>query len=120
MKSKVLFWILGGLALLLLFTFYDPQIWPFPKCPFKSITGLMCPGCGSQRAIYQTLHGNIGEAMRLNALFLPVVLYALIGGMTASLFPSRWPEVKTKFYGLRAAYVALAVVVLFWIGRNLF
>ena len=25
----------------------------FPKCPFRFITGLQCPGCGSTRACYQ-------------------------------------------------------------------
>ena len=30
----------------------------FPSCPFKSVTGLDCPGCGSQRAIYELLHLN--------------------------------------------------------------
>src|SRR5688572_26415576 len=31
----------------------------FPRCLFFSITSLHCPGCGSQRAIHELLHGNI-------------------------------------------------------------
>jgi len=119
MKSKVLFWMVAGTAFLLLFIFYNPQIMPFPKCPFKSITGLQCPGCGSQRAIYQVLHGNFAESFRLNYLFLPAIFYGLIGGFTANFFPSQWPVIRKKFYGLTAAYVALIIILLFWIARNI-
>ncbi len=40
----------------------------FPKCPFHTITGLYCPGCGSQRAIHDMMHLNIFEAINHNAL----------------------------------------------------
>lgn len=120
MKDKIFIWIAGGIALILLFTFLDPSVFPFPKCPFKSLTGLECPGCGSQRAIYHVLHGNIAESIRLNILFLPAIFYGLIGWVTSSFMPSYWPVVQRKFYGLTAAYVALTVIMMFWIGRNLF
>ena len=119
MKSRVLFWIALGTAFLLLFLFYDPHIMPFPKCPFRSITGFQCPGCGSQRAIYHVLHGNITESFRLNYLFLPAILYGLAGWFTANVLPSKWPGVKKKFYGLEAAYIALTIILIFWITRNI-
>jgi hypothetical protein len=118
-KSKVLFWTVIVAAFLLLFIFYDPHIMPFPKCPFRSITGFQCPGCGSQRAIYHVLHGNFAESFRLNYLFLPALFYGLTGWVTATILPSRWPGIKKRFYGLEAAYIALVVILLFWIGRNI-
>lgn len=120
MKNKIFIWIAGGIVLFLLFTFFDPSAFPFPKCPFKTLTGLECPGCGSQRAIYHALHGNFAESFRLNLLFFPAIVYGGIGLITERMLPSYWPVIQKKFYGLAAAYIALALIVLFWIGRNLF
>jgi len=33
--------------------------------------------------------------------------------------PDGWTAVQQKWYGRNAAYVALAIIVVFWIGRNL-
>lgn len=85
----------------------------------RALTGWLCPGCGSQRAIHQALHGNFISSFYLNPLFLPGVAYALIGFVICLLFPTKWPMIKSKFYGRTAAYVALAVIVVFWVGRNI-
>src|ERR1700743_3243391 len=54
-------------ALLVVYFLYNPVKYRFfPKCPFYSLTGFACPGCGSQRAIYNLLHGNILKAIRFN------------------------------------------------------
>ncbi len=106
--------------IVILYGLFNPDQLPFPKCPFHSLTGLLCPGCGSQRAMYQLLHGHVGAAFKLNQLFLPSVFYALGGFVTANIFPASWPMVRQKFYGLNAAYISLVVILVFWILRNLF
>jgi len=57
---------------------FPPQEYHFyPICPFYAVTHLLCPGCGGTRALYYLLHGNISEALRLNAmvtLLAPVAL----------------------------------------------
>jgi len=48
-----------------------------PPCPFHACTGLYCPGCGSTRALYSLMHGDLPQAMAMNPLLvvaLPVVL----------------------------------------------
>lgn len=62
--------------------FADPaKLFFLPSCPFHTLTGLYCPGCGATRAMHQLAHGNFGVALRLNALAvcgLPlVILFAL-------------------------------------------
>ncbi|WP_413254481.1 DUF2752 domain-containing protein [Streptomyces europaeiscabiei] len=61
----------------------DPaQPGPFPACPFRAVTGLDCPGCGSLRALHQLTRGHMVAAADCNALllaFLPVAA----GGMAA-------------------------------------
>jgi hypothetical protein len=44
-----------------------------PPCPFRSLTGLWCPGCGLTRATHHLLHGDVLGALRYNAL-LPFVV----------------------------------------------
>src|SRR5215210_2199200 len=54
----------------------------YPPCPFRAVTGLDCPGCGTTRALRQLLTGHPGAAVGLNALtvlLLPFVVYAWLG-----------------------------------------
>lgn len=106
---------------LIIFFKIDPNLYPFfPKCPFWVITGLKCPGCGSQRAIHQLLHLNIAHAFKHNpfvVLYLPYVLLGIyleyLGGN------KKFPRIKNLFYGKRAALLILCSIILFWIGRNI-
>jgi hypothetical protein len=57
---------------------FDPVETHFsPICPFYVLTGLYCPGCGSTRAVYQLLHGNLLGALSMNPLMvvsLPILV----------------------------------------------
>jgi 4-hydroxybenzoate polyprenyltransferase len=48
-----------------------------PKCPFRLLTGLSCPGCGFQRALHALLHGRIFEAASYNLYLVYAGPYAL-------------------------------------------
>ncbi len=37
-------------------------------CPFRAVTGLLCPGCGMTHAVAAILHGDPGSAMEYNML----------------------------------------------------
>jgi len=80
----------------------------FPPCPFHAVTGLYCPGCGSTRATYHLLHGNIAGVFRSNALYIPCLLFVLMLLLRPRL--AKRPLVAAGF---------LAVVLAFWIMRNL-
>lgn len=41
-----------------------------PPCPFLSLTGLFCPGCGSTRTLHALLHGDLATAMAMNPLLV--------------------------------------------------
>lgn len=79
----------------------------------------MCPGCGSQRAIHQVLNGRPLEAMQLNPLLLPGLLYITVGLVLPALRPSLYARLRPVVFGSRAAWIALAVIIVFWIGRNI-
>ena len=68
--------ILIGLAVLYCFNPID-YLW-MPKCPFKMITGLQCPGCGGLRATYALLHGHVKEALHYNYFLVYAGPYAFL------------------------------------------
>ena len=58
----------GSAAVLYLFN--PAQSGFYPICIFHSTTGLLCPGCGSLRAMHQLLHGHVLTALRYNLLLV--------------------------------------------------
>ncbi len=91
----------------------------FPPCPFRAITGLDCPGCGTGRALHQLLRGRPDVAFGLNPLaivLVPVLLYALATIGSYALRGTPLPAVRLPSW---APGVALVVVLTFAVLRNL-
>lgn len=42
-------------------------------CPYKSIIGIDCPGCGMQRSFIQLLKGNFIESFIIYPALLPIM-----------------------------------------------
>jgi len=92
----------------------------YPKCIFHEITGLYCPGCGSQRAVSALLHGRLFEAVDYNLLLVvsaPFILY--------SAFVFCWNAFSKRkmrqalFYSPTFVWMAFAFVLLFAVLRNM-
>ncbi|MFV0418170.1 MAG: DUF2752 domain-containing protein [Dysgonomonas sp.] len=92
----------------------------FPQCPFHSLTGLDCPGCGSQRAIHYLLHLQIKRAFLSNPLLVTIIPYILLG-VYIEYFggKEKYPRIRQILFNKNAAYIILSAIILFWIGRNL-
>ena len=91
----------------------------FPSCPFKSVTGLDCPGCGSQRAIHELLHLNFKKAFEYNALLVLSVPYLLL--LIVFNFESvkqRFPKLERILFGWKSVWIITIIVILFFIFRN--
>jgi hypothetical protein len=121
---KVLKWSIVLVALVAgvsLYYLLDPADYDFfPSCPFYTLTGYKCPGCGSQRAIHHLLNLDIPSAFRENALLvtaLPYILGAFLFDYTK--LGEKYPRVKKTLYGLTAIIIACVIAVGFWIFRNL-
>lgn len=96
-----------------LYTYPPAETSFYPRCVFKSATGLDCPGCGSTRAAHAILHGRFGDAFRLNPmLFLAGAVFAFA---TPSLLRGEQPAFMTHRWFGRAV---LAVLLVWWVGRN--
>ena len=99
----------------LFYYFFDPGTHPgFLACPFRTLTGLLCPGCGSQRALHDLLHGDLAEAFSHNALMISALPLA---GLQFGL--ARWP-VTAPWLTPRRVAVFWAVMAAGWgILRNI-
>lgn len=117
--GAILFVLIVGGLIFYLFSPEDSHF--FPQCPFHYLTGFDCPGCGSQRAIHHLLHFRLVDAFFSNPLLIVAIPYALLG-IYIEYFEGKekHPRIKQLFYSRNAIIVTLVVIVLFWIGRNLF
>ena len=92
----------------------------FLKCPFRAVTGLQCPGCGSQRAVHELLHFNFGNAWHYNPLLILAIPYAAAGFVFSSdRVKMKFPRTRKFLFGSRAIYMILLLILIFWIVRNL-
>ncbi len=122
-KAAIIIALLAILpAALILYSRFNPEdsIF-FPRCIFLTLTGLQCPGCGSQRAIHQLLNGNIGAAFRYNAIVVLAIPYISLWAIF-SLIEDKYlyaRKLKQKLYHGTAVYIVLIIIVSFGIIRNI-
>lgn len=82
----------------------------FPKCPFYLLSGWQCPSCGTSRAIYHFLHGDILGGLAYNPFILVswpllcIVVYLLWRKNTSHL--------------LIALRIYIVLFFVWWILRN--
>ncbi len=91
----------------------------YPPCPFKILTGLDCPFCGSLRATHELLHGNVSTAIDYNALTVFVILpvtRALLIVWSVQRWRGERFEVNTPRW---VSAVAIVGVITFKVVRNL-
>lgn len=95
-------------------------------CPFRLITGLPCPGCGITRATLLCLHGNIYEALILNANFIlvigflccsiPLFIWDLCSGFIHKLFLS----ITSSRIFKRSFHIFIILELIYWFIRIIY
>lgn len=97
---------------------FSPDGAPPLRCPFKTLTGLDCPGCGSQRAFQALLKGDFATAWAYNPAALiapPLAIFFII----TEAGRDRWPRFHARMMSIWViAAIGLAVIV-WWVARNL-
>lgn len=91
----------------------------FPQCPFYRLSGLYCPGCGSQRAIHSLLHLDFAGVVNHNLLFLPAALllvYHYSYTWMNKIFGYGLPNL---LYKKATPWAILGAILLFGLLRNL-
>ena len=111
-------WLVSAGGAAYLFFFQPGRSGIFPACPFRTLTGLNCPGCGATRGLHQLLHGHFIAAFELNPLMfllLPMLGYALIAYTRSAITGHPMPQ-----FSLAPKYGWLLTVLIlgFWVVRN--
>ncbi len=96
----------------------DPnQPGQYPGCPFLAVTGYWCPGCGSARALYALVHGDLPTALARNPIVPFVVVYLALSGLA-------WARRRVtgappgRFAPSWMLHVLWVGLTLFWVLRN--
>lgn len=91
----------------------------YPSCPLLWATGLYCPGCGTLRLLHALAHGRPDVAFGLNPLVF--VLLPVFGYLWArwTLRSARGLPMASRLLRPGPAYALVAVVLVFWVLRNL-
>ena len=98
-----------GIAGLVLLALFNPENTPmYPRCPFYVLTGYKCPGCGTLRAIHKMLHLQFSEAFAYNPLLMFAIPFIALISFSS--------KVARNHYVSR---IVVALVLLYWIGRNI-
>lgn len=118
-RPLTIVFIFAGLGLLALYIFVDPSSGFYPRCIVKSLTGLSCPGCGTQRAVHALLHGNFSDILRFNALLLLEI--PILGLLFLAALPLKISPSLNRILSSRIFIISLLLIIIFWtIIRNIF
>jgi len=106
-----------------LYSQFNPEdVKYFPKCPVYTFTGYKCPGCGSQRAIHQLLHGNIYSAFKLNPfiiLMLPYMFTGIYIEYIADKTHTVTAKIRSILFGKWAIILIGIFMIIYTIARNI-
>lgn len=89
-----------------------------PRCPFRLLTGLLCPACGGTRMAYDLMHGHLEAAWLDNRLLLltsPFALALLLRWAVEGLRGRHWRPTLSP----RAQALILATAASWTLARNL-
>ncbi|MFJ9612381.1 DUF2752 domain-containing protein [Streptomyces noursei] len=88
-------------------------------CPFRMLTGLLCPFCGGTRMAYDLMHGDVPTAFQDNAVLLalgvPALAYVLVRWLVAGVRGRR----RSLKLTARGNAVVLGIAAVWMVGRNL-
>lgn len=91
-----------------------------PGCPWRTLTGLDCPGCGGTRALYALTRGDVALAVDHNVLV--VALLPVLVAVWMLWFARRIGQGRDARAPLPPAVASMGfaiTVTVFWVVRNL-
>jgi hypothetical protein len=125
--DRALAWatLLGLSAVFIISAIWRPADEPtIILCPFRAITGLLCPGCGMTRAFCALGHLEFRRAVHFNALSPILFLSFMMMWVGAAATLLDLQKVRAMVSRLRpnttAAVTILVLVMVWWVVRLAF
>lgn len=90
-----------------------------PACPWRQLTGLYCPGCGSLRAIHAITRLRFDQAFAYNilfAIFLPFLFWFFAVNLVIAF---RGPDKVKSFLDPSLSKALLGVILVYFVIRNI-
>jgi hypothetical protein len=109
-------------VLMIVYGIHNPETSTnFPRCPFRLLTGYLCPGCGSQRALHYILNMQLNKSLMANALLvysIPVIIFLFFieSFKTKSVLAQKLYAV---FFHSIFILIYLGIIIVWWIFRNI-
>ena len=85
------------------------------RCPFKTLTGIDCPGCGFQRSVIQLIQGNFHNSFVLYPATIPLLLFFSYG-IADGLYKLDTPKSTIK----KTFFIINGTIILVSYGIKLF
>jgi hypothetical protein len=105
--------VCGGMVIVagvVLFCFDPTRYHFYPTCIFHRTTGLLCPGCGSLRALHQLLHGYFITAFRFNPLLVVSLAALAVMGVLYQVRKQTLPWFKPRWlWALGIVFLAVSI-----------
>lgn len=103
---------------ILLFFFWKPVVSLFGACPFYTLTGLWCPGCGATRMFLALKSFDLWSAFRYNPLVFLLLAYLVILLILCNLNLFFGWTAYRKIMNTKALWIIAVASVLFALLRN--
>lgn len=125
MEMKKRFWkvlsVLGCFLLLFVGYYFLNCKYGFGiPCIFYELTGFKCPGCGTTRALFALLEGELGTAFRYNKLIFLVWPFLILYILYRSYLYVLGEEMRSNIKNIaKYGFALLLIITLFYgILRN--
>lgn len=106
--------VLVGAAAAVLYAVDPARHMVTPPCPYRTVTGLACPGCGLTRCVHALLHGDVRTAFAYN----PWIFVGTPAALAFAALPRLADETRAALLRSGIAWAMLAFTLAFWIWRN--
>lgn len=101
----------------------DPNVpGRYPVCPWLTVTGTYCPGCGTTRALHALTYFDIVGAAQMNLLLLavlPFLAFAYVRWVYRSFRPPPTTPAPPAPLHPFWTWALPGAILVFWVVRNL-
>ena len=110
--------VVGGAGLWLLATVPPTDDSWYPKCFSYRVARIHCPGCGTTRALHSLLNARFEQAFAYNPLVVLLSPYLLLMAARSGWHWLWGTEAKRSLFPARYSWLAFAVLMVYWVLRN--